>query len=366
MINKKFFVTLLVVVSLLVMLAAQAKIKTYTGVGEDYPNQFETPEDAKARALRSAIEDAKKQAGVGLKIYSRSIDNELVDDEVSTITSNSYKVVGEVEYKRLPPIKLPGSRGLIVVGWQATVDVDVDDAEVTADWIKRPAAEKEALIKRNRAAEESFNADIRRADELSKRAANVSTEQEEFDLKHEVEALNNDFQVNGKIEEGNRLNYENKPDEALEQYGEALKIKFVDAVGEFRMLKAIDNLEISKMRSRHEAERNAVKEAVIYLKDYARKINVELTDDELFTIANNIYVIVDEEQQIVPTEDDSVLLIRTNARYKFLVDEIMLWLQRDKKERVKIVKDDQSLQKVFDDNGKEYEQLRKQYESQRR
>ncbi|MBQ3443679.1 MAG: hypothetical protein IJG33_10590 [Selenomonadaceae bacterium] len=359
---KKFFAALLVVGGLLLTFAAQAEIKTYTGVGEDYPNQFETPEDAKARALRSAIDDAKKQVGVGLKTYSRSINNELTEDEVSTITSNSYKIVGAVKYESSP--KQLSEKSFTVL-WRATVDVDVDDAEVK-NWFKRTADEKKALINRNRAAEEAFNADIKTAEDLNKRAAKPLTEIEEFDLRHEVEASNNDFQVNQKIEDGNRLNYEDKPAEALEQYGEALEIKFVDGVGEYRMLKDVENLEISKARSKGNAEQVAVKAGVHYLKNYSQRINLELTDDEIFTIANGTYEIVDTQQQIISSEDDLHLIIRTNARLKFKGDEVISWLKRDKSEREKIVEETMELKRKLDENEKEIERLKEKYESKRR
>ena len=158
MIKKRFFAVLLVVGMMICALVAQAEIKTYTGVGEDYANQFETQEDAKLRAKRIAIEDAKKHAGIGIKTYSRTVNSELVDDEISTITSNSYKIVGDVKYEQI-----------------------------------------QALI--NRATEEAFNENIKSADDLKRRAAGNLTEIEEFDLRHEVEASNNDFQVNQKIED---------------------------------------------------------------------------------------------------------------------------------------------------------------------
>ena len=361
---KKFFAALLVV-GLLFTFAVQAEIKTYKGVGEDYPNQFETPEDAKARALRSAIEDAKKQAGVGLKSYSRSINNELTDDEVSTITSNKYKIVGAVKYESSPKQL---SEKTFAVLWRATVDVEVDDAEVK-NWAKRTAEEKKVLINRNRAAEEAFNADIRTAEELNRRAAEPLTEAEEFDLKHEVEASNNNFQVNQKIEDGNRLNYEDKPAEALEQYGAALETKFVDAVGEYRILKDIENLEVSKLRSRHRAEKSAVKVIVDYLKDYSQRTAVELTDDEISFVANAVLNIVDSESQVVPDEDDSYLLIRTNARYKFDRDEVRMvvnQLKRDRSEYSTLIEDNKALNKKVEENDKGNERLKKEYESQRR
>ena len=157
MIRKKFFAALIAVGMMICAIVEQAEIKNYTGVGEDYV-QFETQEDAKLRAKRIAIEDAKKHAGIGIKTYSRTVNSELVDDEISTITSNSYKIVGDVKYEQI-----------------------------------------QALI--NRATEEAFNENIKSADDLKRRAAGNLTEIEEFDLRHEVEASNNDFQVNQKIED---------------------------------------------------------------------------------------------------------------------------------------------------------------------
>lgn len=359
---KKFFAALLVAVSLLVTFVAQAEIKTYAGVGEDYANRFETQDDAKARALLLAIEDAKKHAGVALKTFSRSVNSELTDDEVLTITSNSWQLVGEPQFTR--EIINHSDKTSIIV-WRVTVNVDVDDAEVKS-WFKRTLDERNALVNRNRAAQEAFDANIRTADDLNKRAAENLTEAEEFDLRHGVEANNNDFQVNRKIEDGNRLNYEDKPDAALDKYGEALKIKFVDGVGEYLMHKDIDNLEVAKMRSKAQAERSAVEAGISYLKDYSRRINLDLTDDEIHAIAANTRETVDVEQQIVPTQDDSELIIRTNAKFKFRGDEVIGWLKRDKNERAKFVEEYLTLQKEIDDNRRADEQLHQQYKFQRR
>lgn len=320
---KKFFAALLVVGGLLLTFAAQAEIKTYTGVGEDYPNQFETPEDAKARALRSAIEDAKKQAGVGLKTYSRSINNELTEDEVSTITSNSYKIVGAVKYESSPKQL---SEKTFTVLWRATVDVDVDDAEVK-NWFKRTADEKKALINRNRAAEEAFNADIKTAEDLNKRAAKPLTEIEEFDLRHEVEASNNDFQVNQKIEDGNRLNYEDKPAEAIEQYGEALKIKFVDGVGEGEYIMSdFDSHNEAKQYARKRALRDATQKAGVYMKTNPSNGELEVGVMTLGDIIEESY-----QRTIMDVVGTPVVIYRVNVRVRYNKDDIDKWVAEQKR-----------------------------------
>ena len=360
MIRKKFFASLIAVGMMICAFVAQAEIKTYTGVGEDYANQFETQEDAKLRAKRIAIEDAKKHAGVGLKTYSRTVNSELVDDEISTITSNSYKIVGDVKYEQ---ILKPLTDRITVIVWRATVDVDVDDSEVKA-WARRTADEKKALINRNRAAEEAFNENIKSADDLKRRAFNVSTEKELFDLKHEVEASNNDLQVNQKIEDGNKLNYEEKPDEALEKYGEALETKFVDGVGEYRMLTDVETMEFAKDRSKRIAEQEAMSEGIRYLKNYSRRINLDLTDDEISVIANNTYYILEIAQQEIPSEDNSHLIIRTNARLEFRGNEVIRWSKLDKNERAQLVENHKIIQKAFDKNDNVHDRLVQQYESQ--
>ena len=77
-----------------------ATVKLYSATGEDYANEIESQDIAKLRARDKAIKNATKQAGVYLKTYSRSINSELTDDEISAITSNAYELVGEPKYSR--------------------------------------------------------------------------------------------------------------------------------------------------------------------------------------------------------------------------------------------------------------------------
>ena len=328
---KRFFTALIVVGMMICAFVAQAEIKTYTGVGEDYANQFETQEDAKARAKRIAIEDAKKHAGVGIKTYSRSIDSELVDDEVSTITSNSYKIVGDVKYEK---ILKPLTDRITVIVWRATVDVDVDDSEVKA-WSRRTADEKKALINRNRAAEEAFNENIKSADDLKRRATGNLTEIEEFDLKHEVEASNNDFQVNQKIEDGNRLNYEEKPAEALEKYGEALEIKFFDGKGIY-VMSAGDSIEFAKEQAKADALRHATSRTGFYFDSST----INEFEAEIISVDYQISI------------EDSRKVVRAIARVKYR--------GKDVKESWNAI-----MSRRIDGLRKETERLKKEFESLR-
>ena len=66
-----------------------AKIQTYNVTGEDYANRIKSQDIPKKRTLENAVKKATKRAGEVLLTYSRSINSELTEDEVTAITSNS-------------------------------------------------------------------------------------------------------------------------------------------------------------------------------------------------------------------------------------------------------------------------------------
>lgn len=97
---RRSLIAALIMIFLLSAAIVGAKIQMYTATGEDYANEVESQDIAKLRARDNAIKKAQKQAGVYLKTYSRSVDNELTDDEVTAITSNAWQLVSEPKYSR--------------------------------------------------------------------------------------------------------------------------------------------------------------------------------------------------------------------------------------------------------------------------
>ena len=102
-----------------------ATVKLYTASGEGYCYESESQDIAKQRAVDKAVKKATKEAGVYLKSYSRSVNSELTDDEVTAITSNAWQLVGEPKFTR-EIINHSGDTQIIV--WTATVEVNVDDS----------------------------------------------------------------------------------------------------------------------------------------------------------------------------------------------------------------------------------------------
>ena len=96
-----------------------AKIQTYNVTGEDYANRIKSQDIPKKRTLENAVKKAKKRAGEVLLTYSRSINSELTEDEVTAITSNSWKIVGEPKYSREI---INHSEDTQIIVWKVTID----------------------------------------------------------------------------------------------------------------------------------------------------------------------------------------------------------------------------------------------------
>ncbi|MBE8950472.1 MAG: tetratricopeptide repeat protein [Quinella sp. 3Q1] len=217
---KKILAASLIVGNLFCLPIADAEFKTYTAMGVDYGNELESQDIVKLRARDKAIKNAVKQAGVYLKSYSRSINSELTDDEITAITSNTYEIVGEVKYNR---VAKQVTDQIILVMWEATVDVKVDDSEIK-NWYKRDSDERSKIISQTRESNEAAADNERKVEDLRKRANTVTDDAGRAQLKKDFEQADNEFLYNQKIEEGTRASYRGDLDEAAKFYTEAIEL----------------------------------------------------------------------------------------------------------------------------------------------
>ena len=250
---RKLLTASLIVGNLFLMPAVDAEVKLYTATSEDYASEIESQEVAKLRARDKAIRNATEQAGVYLKAYSRTVNFELTDDEITVIASNSYELVGEVQYSRV--VKQITDETSIIV-WRATVNVNVDDAEVR-NWTKRDADDRSKFISQTRDTNAIADENDRKVEDLRKRAETASTDAERAQLKAEFDAADNEFLSNQKVEEGTRLAYEGKHDDAIKLYTEAIDLKPDNAAaynwrGAIRHSKAIIKIYNDKNNSEGE------------------------------------------------------------------------------------------------------------------
>ena len=203
-----------------VVSTAHAQVQTYTGVGEDYSNEFESQEIAKQRARRNAIKNATEQAGVYLQTYSKSISGNLTADEISAITSGSYQIIGDVHYESI--IKQETDTITVII-WKATVKVNVDDTEVR-NWLNRDAQNRTTIVSQNNAAQRAAYENDRQVENLNKRAQSAVTDAERAAVKAEYEQADNEFFMIQYFEEGIRLYYQQDYTGAVDKFNKAVQL----------------------------------------------------------------------------------------------------------------------------------------------
>ena len=217
---RKIIITVLIFGSLFFAKDVLAEVKMYRGVGESQMSEIETAEVVKIRAREKAIQNATKQAGVYLKTYSRSVNSELTEEEISAITSTKYKTVGEPSYKRIIRQMTDVTTAIV---WQATLNVNVDDEEIR-NWLNLDASEKATLIKLTKDNLENLNENDKKVEDLRRQYLNATTEAERDRIKAELLEVDKIFLAVQKFEEGNNFHDKYNYQKAIESYNTAINL----------------------------------------------------------------------------------------------------------------------------------------------
>ena len=223
---QRIFIALLSVIFLLSAAVVGATVKLYTATAEDYPSEVESQDISKQRALDKAIKNATKQAGFYLQTYSRTVNSELTDDEITAITSNSYKIVGEPKFTRT--LKQISDETTIIV-WTATVEVNVDDSEIQ-NWLKRDDKNKSQIISQTREALKSSEENERKVKDLRERYNRATSQAEKDKILKQMNDVDRDFLANQKFKEGVKLYYAKNYHGAIKLYNEVLAFGDYQAV----------------------------------------------------------------------------------------------------------------------------------------
>ena len=218
---RRTLTALLIVIFALSAAIVGAKIQMYTATGEDYANEVESQDIAKLRARDKAIKKATKEAGVYLKTYSRSVNSELTDDEVTAITSNAWQLVSEPKYSSKI---VKGSDETSIIIWTATVEVNVDDSELQS-WIRRDNKDKSTLIEQTREAQKASEENERKIEDLREKYNRATSQAEKDSIRKQMNDTDRDFLANQKLDEGNKLFYEGKYEDAIKLYNEVIELK---------------------------------------------------------------------------------------------------------------------------------------------
>ena len=217
---------------------AHAEIKTYVGrdtamfdFGEDDEAIVNT---VKAYARARALQNAKEQAGVYMQTYSRSVNGNLTNDEISAITNNIVEEIGETQYKKLPYEAYNAGRqsyGKVGFMYEAIVTVRIDTDDIKK-YLNLDTQARYNVVSQNEALQQSINENNNEFENLRKRAETVSNDASALNtIKTEINAVDNKLLATQRLEEGNRLYYQGDYNGAIAKYNEALQYnpKYADA-----------------------------------------------------------------------------------------------------------------------------------------
>lgn len=119
-------------------------------------------------------------------------------------------------------------------------------------------------------------------------------------------------------------------------------------------------------RAKQRAQVDAQKKAGVYLKTFSRTINSGRIDDEVSAVTNNIIELVGDvhyDKKIIPlSEQQTTLLYTATLKAKIDPDGISDWLNRDAKDKVTIVQQNNTLQDAASENDKLAADLTEQYQ----
>lgn len=214
MFGKKTLCALIIGGSLIFMTPADAEI--YTSSGEYTMSKYETLEIAEQRAVKDAMRYAQEQAGIYIESFSRMKNFNLLEDEVITIASGVLKFVEKPVFTR--NFLDDGS-----VRIAANIKVEITDADIEkylSNSIENRVqmnAQLESLRKANAEQE-------KRIKELETQISNVTTPQQEVQMKAEFAAEDKIFLSNQKIAEGTKFWAEKNYNKALELFDEAVEL----------------------------------------------------------------------------------------------------------------------------------------------
>ncbi len=198
-----------------------AAVKIFDGKGEWHTSDAENQQIAMARASQRARIDAQKKAGVYLKTFSRSVNLELVDDEISAVTNNIIEIVGDVHFdKKIIPI----SNNQTTILYTATLKAKIDP-EGIYDFAKRNSQNKVTIVQQNTQLQDAIQKNDELSSSLTEQYNRATSQAEKDQIRKQMNDADRDFLANQKNKEGSKLYYAKNYNGALKLFDEALKLK---------------------------------------------------------------------------------------------------------------------------------------------
>ena len=198
---------------------AWAEVKTYTGVGKCAMGDLVTPLQAKNYARELAMINAREQAGVYIRSYTRTSSAKVADNEIAAIANNITEVRGEVRYTQAPG----EVDGQPVVVYTATLEAKVDTNGIS-EWLRRDESEKASLVNHIDFVQKKIKSSLDKIQQLIDLYREAESEQEKERLRKEHSEVDQELLADQKVEEALEAYYRGEYDNAIRLNSEALAL----------------------------------------------------------------------------------------------------------------------------------------------
>ena len=188
-------------------------------MGDWHTNDDDNQQIAMARAQKRAQINAQKKAGVYLKTFSRSVNSELTDEEISAVTNNIIEVFDVHIDKKIIPLNERQTTILYTATLKAKIDPDG-----IYDYIKRDSQGKVTIIEQNNRLQDAIQKNDELAEKLTGQYNQAASQADKDRIRQQMNDADRDFLANQKYEEGLKLYYEGNFNGAIKLYSEALEI----------------------------------------------------------------------------------------------------------------------------------------------
>ena len=207
---------LFVAANLFIVSPVNAEVQTYEGTDEYIMNEAENLAVAKERAKEKALRNAREKAGVYIHSFSRTIDLELVEDEIISIVSGVLRVI-EVHFDTTP---LPEANGFTI---RATVKANIDTADLEK-WLYKDAEELSKIVEQDKELKRQEEVQEQKIEQLKQEYVRAETPEQKEVIVKQIADEDNAFMSNLKLREGNKFRDEGNFNRAAELFTEAIDI----------------------------------------------------------------------------------------------------------------------------------------------
>ena len=139
-------------------------------------------------------------------------------------------------------------------------------------------------------------------------------------------------------------------------------VQMFDGQGKY-IMSDFENHDIAKQRAIQRAEKDAQKKAGVYLTQFSKSVNSELTTDEISAVTNNIIKVSDVNVKPVPFEanGEAGLMYEVTLKATIDTDGIYDFINSKTEEKITLVQRNTRLQNAIQTNDAQIELLKEKY-----